>query len=1163
MYIMFAFALVFGVAATVITAAPSAEASIPNQASFTITGGSYNLTSDGEMMGYFLGTNNGIAIGPLYMEMTYSAVITGGSTYTGVDPSGTFMAQAVVSANPDRIDFYGQYDGPSADVTLIPQSGSMTIGANGACTMVYTDLSAGETWAWNKGGYIGTPELMPDIALDVKGSIQKFILVNLPLYDTSNSSLQTYVNHEGLMEQDFVVDATRDLQGALTALQATFYGRSINEWVIQGGVNLGAQDIEVVSGGNTSNNEPWIKIRSTKPGDIHLFSQLMWVTPGGAGLTWEEIEVKPVEKKWGVIDHTVLDMDPESPETPLLPQASITADAGTEEIPHYQWFSDFVYAWFYWGEQVLPHIDTAGHAWVHWWLIEDDAAGLNEAAILAIMDTLNDKAGQPSTGTQPSGCGPYDPPPALTPQEKIEAVYNGAGIAVNAANFTTFNNTVDGYYYLQNDDTYIKTVSQDDFPGETRGLTMVEVKNTGGEEILVVTLTEYPIDYHGENPVCIEMGKKQYGVPPPPSIVKTPQLRWAGEKIVLEQDLSDYMQGGQTGNFIATFHLEGQSVGELSGSGDTRYKETSQGDIWVYVRSQDTIPEVILETEVQGEADVNLKLYWASPDSAYQEPETWEPYGSPLVNYGFLVYFLAIEDVTLTDVDLGAIADITPEDTLVNLPVGDAVPVAVQVRGWFTSDELAGTTRVAVDVDGDGIYDMPAGRYVMPDDWWALANYNYELRSNWDLMDSAHADDIDSPARTATWGGEEGPYNTGVETTEVPGLAMAPTIGPFNTLQRWSTELIWEASATVPTSDPNYNARNTVVPDGVMNSWDAPMPQALVDFQITGQVNVAAVATHLSTLDKGVLEGYGVNADTGDFESPFYQMEIPSHPSIPANDYAWASWDNNTAIDGPYDMWTDLRVRDIDDQEPAVPNNNDVEVYSDNHGIAGVTVDAILEDGSVTIVATADYPAALKKGKYGPVKSDEITIEWGIVEFDPDFIGTPRNCAEVEPCLVEFTNLTTGATTPYAHSAWDFGDGTPPVLDQAIQTNQKVTHQYAKTGVFDVTLTMEDAEGVVAYQIEFDYITVGEGGGGNSATWSFDGAGCVPKHLPDSFFGSVVLGSLTSIPSEVQGVYYNDAGTWKFWAVAPGSTLDTLVGGLSADYLVCVTGAVDWEIPLP
>jgi PKD repeat protein len=188
------------------------------------------------------------------------------------------------------------------------------------------------------------------------------------------------------------------------------------------------------------------------------------------------------------------------------------------------------------------------------------------------------------------------------------------------------------------------------------------------------------------------------------------------------------------------------------------------------------------------------------------------------------------------------------------------------------------------------------------------------------------------------------------------------------------------------------------------------------------------------------------------------------------------------------------------------------------------------------------------------------------VEFDPDFEGVPRACADVEGCDVTFTNMTTGATTPYKYATWDFGDGTAPVQQSgaAAQQGQTITHSYAKAGLFDVTLTMEDAEGVVAYQIEFDYITVGEGGTGNAATWEFSGPGCFPKHLPDNFFGSVVLGSLTDVPSAVQGVYYNDAGTWKFWAPgAPGTTLTTLAGGYYADYLVCVTGADDWDIPLP
>jgi hypothetical protein len=251
------------------------------------------------------------------------------------------------------------------------------------------------------------------------------------------------------------------------------------------------------------------------------------------------------------------------------------------------------------------------------------------------------------------------------------------------------------------------------------------------------------------------------------------------------------------------------------------------------------------------------------------------------------------------------------------------------------------------------------------------------------------------------------------------------------------------------------------------------------------------------------------------------------------------------------------------DDEPIVENVMDVEVYTDNHGIAAVTAVAPDKAGGISITATADFPDRFLKGKYGPLTSDDIDITWGLIEFDPDFEGVPRACEEVEGCCVEFVNMTEGGVLPYSDAVWDFGDGSLPVHG-AIDNGDNITHCYTAAGLYTVTLTMWDADQTEAYQVELDYIQVGEGGAGSSATWSFTGSGCFPKHLPDTFFDSVQLGSLTGVPSEVQGVYYNNAGTWEFWAPgAPGTTLTTLVGGLYADYLVCVTGVTDWTIPLP
>ena len=84
-------------------------------------------------------------------------------------------------------------------------------------------------------------------------------------------------------------------------------------------------------------------------------------------------------------------------------------------------------------------------------------------------------------------------------------------------------------------------------------------------------------------------------------------------------------------------------------------------------------------------------------------------------------------------------------------------------------------------------------------------------------------------------------------------------------------------------------------------------------------------------------------------------------------------------------------------------------------------------------------------------------------------------------------------------------------------------------------------------------------------TWAFCSSGFFPKHLSDSYYESVQLGDLTDVPSAVQGVYWYDCATlqWKFWAPgAPGCTLTTLDGGHTYDYMVSVTGACTWEVPL-
>lgn len=85
-------------------------------------------------------------------------------------------------------------------------------------------------------------------------------------------------------------------------------------------------------------------------------------------------------------------------------------------------------------------------------------------------------------------------------------------------------------------------------------------------------------------------------------------------------------------------------------------------------------------------------------------------------------------------------------------------------------------------------------------------------------------------------------------------------------------------------------------------------------------------------------------------------------------------------------------------------------------------------------------------------------------------------------------------------------------------------------------------------------------------TWQFYAAGFYGQHLPDAYDGEVVLADLdpADIPDQVQFVLYYDPALldYVFWAPAAGGDLISLTGQFY-QYYVLVSGACQWEIPLP
>jgi hypothetical protein len=178
----------------------------------------------------------------------------------------------------------------------------------------------------------------------------------------------------------------------------------------------------------------------------------------------------------------------------------------------------------------------------------------------------------------------------------------------------------------------------------------------------------------------------------------------------------------------------------------------------------------------------------------------------------------------------------------------------------------------------------------------------------------------------------------------------------------------------------------TVVPDGVLNQWDAPMPPAKIIFQIQANTDTKAKAGFFKAAAKTDIYYIwlhdplnSANPDLKVYTNPFYQEIIPAHEAIPPfinnGGYDWNSFDTSY---GPYMFWQFInqnRYLPIVSSTDPSGHPTAVEVYSDNHGEAMVWLNGYwnldltqysnkgaadvpynFQVGQTTVQATADYP---------------------------------------------------------------------------------------------------------------------------------------------------------------------------------------------------------------
>jgi hypothetical protein len=527
---------------------------------------------------------------------------------------------------------------------------------------------------------------------------------------------------------------------------------------------------------------------------------------------------------------------------------------------------------------------------------------------------------------------------------------------------------------------------------DENGESTIQIGSWYMENVQIIVIPAYPDDWnHPVTPEIASYGfsNRQYEV--------VPQVRWAGEKIVLEANFGEGADGD------VNFYLQNQSYGTLEGINEDNEAAT----IWTHTNDNGSA-YAVLTSDVSGQVDVSAALYGENDTMTNQ--------------YAFRVYFLNFESLKLTDVngkreghdsglwtppnpvnsefnevyDPETVSDtdfpmVDPsinDGTTQRLNVSADALERVQVRGWFVppqGTQMSTRDAALIDLDGDGTPDItaPYGRWVLPDDWAAIAGaYQWQNgRIHYDIMNTVVAAEVDPQSidgdiytylGVAAVDNPLGDYHkavqvklnvpdvkdaTGLKTVFIsqklsfPGkkvnnvwqdviVATADVIGPFSPGLETMTTTGWATpNQRTPSEDLFIDEIQTVVPDGNLDAFDCPMPPAKIIIEILNGNGFFKEAMksdiyyvkYFTTVQGKITENYI-------YTNPFYQELIPASPYIPAankdtgGQYDWNSFDG---VHGAYTFWNIISTPDLNEITDSDATHPTVaEVYSDNHGEA-------------------------------------------------------------------------------------------------------------------------------------------------------------------------------------------------------------------------------------
>jgi hypothetical protein len=643
-------------------------------------------------------------------------------------------------------------------------------------------------------------------------------------------------------------------------------------------------------------------------------------------------------------------------------------------------------------------------------------------------------------------------------------------------------------------------------------------------------------------------------------VAKQPLLAWAGQRIVLPHRWDD---GTGACVFDIGGPIEGPGQNQVFSLGVFARYEIERGDgafvptfllgnpegddvfhasLGLSDSEDPCISFAVYEQEFQGQVDIKATLeictLFEIPLGQILPTVTDEDCLATGFVHNFLVYYMEFEDITLGIVQgarayhnngpfdaAGNAWETTTDTTSQTANVSADVLIRARVRGWFKTDSLdtSGTNRPALD-------GKPAGRHVMPDDWLLLAGGATAnlFRPNYDTMLTpggaySCADSITCASST-------------VFGAAVGSVSNSPVVGPFSLLDPGPGNNSFE-----------FAGRETWLPDGQINLWDAPMPPALVTFSYVGEFAATTATSSGFLKDVSKFDIYGSN--------PYYFQAIPESPIINLlgnQNYLWDTWDD----DGPYPFWDSVLdnrlpasavssahinsstlqaiknyVNGLADDENLDPDPARIKnVYSDNHGEAMVYANG---DFRLTFAECANN--VIGGGKHCDVGDNVGTSSIFAVADYPDFKKKPQI-----------------ASTP-VNITWEWG-GYKEVTIEDGETDQfkyVVFHALDRDGFCSVPLDQEfqpDVPGIRS-EVTGGVIVGGDGRGEIKAVWlsgtqaTFVNTG-VPALLPRTILLHPVLSSLDEqqtildLPSNVDPVesvdFVVDAGD--------GIILDTSAG---------------------